>query len=113
MARRKTVPKLPAALDSAMGAVRVAIDPQLMERESCFGKVDFQARVITIDGAGSRETQWQTLGHELIHLILSDAGLNELLDHDVEEALCTAVGSWLAASVRNGTLSVRSPATPE
>ena len=43
---------------------------------------------------------WQTVGHELAHVILHDAGAQ--LDEKQEEAVCDAFGSYIAAFVLNG-----------
>jgi len=43
----------------------------------------------------------------VFHVIAEDAGLNQLLEPKMQEALSDAFGTWFASAVMTGKLSVK------
>jgi hypothetical protein len=110
-------PKLPRWVYSHLGVVPVETTDLNPDRDTdeyvLMGQYLLETRKIQLDKGLSEEQSWQTFFHELVHLIIADSGLDELLKPNVEDALCDTIGTYLAASVRNGFLSITDDPTKE
>jgi hypothetical protein len=107
MARRK----LPAAVWSPQGPLPVTVVDDLAESAQAWGQFTAGERSIQLAGAASSPTnRLQTLCHELVHLALWDSGIHNLLTHEVEEAICDAVGSYLSGAIQAGYIKLAVPA---
>lgn len=86
-----TYPKLPALVAMPAGPVTVLVKPiTLKGEEGAVGWWDADSRTVTISPTLERRLQWATLYHELTHAMLSDSGLDYLIDDKMQEALCEA-----------------------
>jgi hypothetical protein len=73
-----------------IGPVRYSIhtteDPVLVDYRECQGSIDYRRGEIKIQLKGGCQDQYvQTLFHELVHGILYDRGLEELIPEDKQE----------------------------
>lgn len=102
----KKLPPLPKTLFSVLGPIPVALVPGLDEKEKALGITRFQSREIGIQPGMTSTTQWQTFWHEASHVALYDGGVNDALTHEQEEAVCNAVGTYLAAAMQAGYITV-------
>lgn len=100
-------PRLPKALWSPLGPVPVALTSSVVD--GALGSFTFRSRDIHIDNTGVPAIQWGTFWHEAVHVALFDSGVTNGLSHDAEEAVCDAVGTYLAGMVLAGCLTVRAP----
>lgn len=103
--------KMPRDLYSAFGSIPVvmvdnipASGPEMM----CLGRYQVHKRSVEISReVTSEEAQVEVLFHEWVHVALLDSGLAHLLDDNVQEAVCDAVGGLLAGAMLNGNLVLR------
>lgn len=102
-----SLPKLPAAVFSHLGPVAVHRVPKVDDADSR-GECDFLTRALKVQAA-TPVVEWQTLGHEQMHAIVSDAGGDTVLSDAQLEWLCDAFGTWYAAAVAAGWLVVKVP----
>lgn len=102
----KRAPRLPGAVWSQHGPVSVTVGAvqDRTERGYTFGRISMTRREISLDEDCVPRVQWATLGHEIGELLLFDAGLPNILDECVKEAICDAIGSWIAGAVLDGSL---------
>lgn len=87
----RTLPPLPSCIPSPLGPVPVVVLPKIKKGKDgrfVFGKYSTTLREIHISQKSSRAMQWQTLFHEWAHMVMRDAGLQNLLDGDAEETFC-------------------------
>lgn len=105
------MPALPKEVFSVLGPLPVAIESDLTEKESALGITRFRPRHIGIDAGSGPETQWQTLGHEITHVAMWDGGCHDILTNEQAEAVCNALGTYLAAAVRAGYIKITVPRT--
>lgn len=105
-----SLPKLPAAAFSLIGAVPVcAMDPARADKEDLYGRFLPAERRIEISAGMAREIEWATYWHEVAHVILVDAGAVHSLSEVQQEIVCDAVGTYLTAMMRAGQLAHRTP----
>jgi len=88
-------PPLPRRMQGVGGPVVVKRRKGLLteDRREAWGLWDAEHRTIWIAPGLPREMQWRVLYHELMHVALSDSGLENVLPADGVEALCDAVAS--------------------
>jgi hypothetical protein len=101
-------PKLPGWLYSQLGPVKVE-SCDLNEHPSdeiLMGQYLLEFREIQVDQNLCEEQEWQTLFHEMVHMVVLDAGLDTILKDSHQEAICDAIGTYLASAVANGFLEV-------
>lgn len=67
-----------------------------LEGSDVDGYTEPSQRLITIDSSLSEAVLMETLYHELVHAILAQSGLSEILTERQEEALATALGAGLS-----------------
>jgi Zn-dependent peptidase ImmA (M78 family) len=90
--KAKRLPALPASVPSAMGAIPVEIVEALkLNDEALCGRFSWQKRLIQVEQKMTREAQWYTLYHEMVHVALSDSGVAQVLDERQTEAVCDAL----------------------
>jgi hypothetical protein len=99
---------LPDAVFTHLGPMPVVMVEKIADDERR-GECDFKDRTIRIADGYADAAQWQTLGHELTHAILWDAGAQHSLTDRQTEIVCDAVGTWFAAAVAAGWLVVKVP----
>ncbi len=87
-------PPIPTEVESPGGTVRIEIgEAPVVEGAACDGLWDSGRQVISLDGNVSPRHQWRTYYHELTHVALTDAGLDEIIDPKLHEAICQAVAT--------------------
>jgi Zn-dependent peptidase ImmA (M78 family) len=90
-------PKLPETVQAPGGPVSVTLATSVGDGDDSWGTFEQGTRQIRIDSKAPRRHQWWTLYHELVHVALNDAGLDEMMTGEAQEALCNAIA---AARVR-------------
>lgn len=108
-AKKRRLPKLPTEVFSLLGPVPVTIVDTLIETDDALGVTRFQGRLIDIEEDASRETQWQTLAHEMVHIALWDGAAHQQLTNDQLELVCDALGTYIAAAVQAGFIKITVP----
>jgi hypothetical protein len=96
-------PSVPSQMFSALGDLPVDHKPL----EDCLGQILFNTREVELAVGLHPATEWATYCHEMTHLVLHDSGLSNRLDERTEEAICDAFGSYLAAAVRAGRITIK------
>lgn len=87
-------PRLPKVVQAAGGPVKVVLATKLRSgNRACWGLWDDAARTISLERRATMAHKWRVFYHELAHVALSDAGLDNALDEKVIETLCDAVAS--------------------
>ena len=111
-------PKLPKAVWTARGPMPVRVVKRLAVEGDEDGK-EFRAwgafgtgsRVIELEADASPATQWATLFHEIVEAALWDTGVHNLMPAEpLKEAVCDAIGGYLAGMVKYGGLTLKGPA---
>jgi hypothetical protein len=111
--RKRVFPrKLPTEAFSVLGPVPVDHSDALLRDESALGMTKFAPRSITLDSNSGLETQWQTLAHEIVHVALWDGGVHQTLSHEQRESVCDALGTYIAAAIREGYVKLTVPKDP-
>jgi hypothetical protein len=103
-----SLPKLPAAVFSHLGPVAVERVPKVDDADS-LGECDFHARRIKVKTGVTPMVEWATLGHEMMHAVVCDAGGDTVITDAQTEWLCDVFGTYLAAAVAAGWIVVRVP----
>jgi hypothetical protein len=101
---------LPATIPSILGSVPVvqsAETDKALDKDGSRGTFGLHDRIIRIHRKMPTLSQKQTLGHEVMHVILEDSGLSHMVDSKLEEALCDAFGTWFANAVHSGKLVIQ------
>lgn len=95
MTSRKTFPVLPKTLSAPGGEVSVTLVDKIKhsDGDECWGLWDDATRAITLDRTATRRHLWKVLYHELAHVALSDAGLDNGMSDELVEAVCDAIAS--------------------
>lgn len=68
----------------------------------CWGLYDSSERLITLDGAQPLAHRWRVLFHELVHVWLVDAGLDNGIETRLHEAIADAVATGLVRAFFRG-----------
>ena len=74
-----------------------------------FGAFSPNPRKIVVHPDVTPENEWPTYFHEISHVALFDSGVTQVLEKKQEEAVCEAIGNYLAAMQRAGMLDVKTP----
>lgn len=92
---RAKYPPLPKELEGPGGTVTIVLtkEPITYESAECWGLYDSEARTITIDARVKPRQRWLTLFHELAHVALIDAGLNNGIADTLHETICDAIAT--------------------
>lgn len=95
-------PPIPTTVQGLAGPITVKLVPNPKDEEGneLWGSWEQHIRTIEIDEAAPVEFQWHTLGHELCHAVLGDAGYVNTIEADDQEALCDAFGSARVQEMR-------------
>lgn len=88
------------------------MEDDLLENKGALGISRFRPRDIGIDSGAGPESQWQTFGHEITHVALWDGGVHDSLSDKQIEAVCSALGTYIAAAVQAGYMKVVTPRSP-
>ncbi len=99
------LPSLPDSIFTHLGPMPVLVVERINDDERR-GECDVKERVVRLAAGYDPAAQWQTLGHELTHAVLWDAGAQHSLTERQTEIVCDAVGTWLAAAVLAGRVVV-------
>lgn len=102
-------PRIPKALWSAVGALPVILKNTLVSTDDAYGMFYSDSRTIAIDSSVSKATQLATFWHEATHVALWDSGVEQSLTDPQLEAVCDAMGAYLAGMMVAGCLTVRAP----
>lgn len=94
-------PEVPSVAFSLLGPIEV----RQGKLRNLHGFTEFLPRTITLHADQHPAMLWSTYWHEVVHLALFDAGVK--LDEELEERVCDALGTYLAAAVRSGFLEVK------
>lgn len=98
MPRKKSPLKLPDAVFSTHGDVPVITDDAFLDANEAVGYFDVHKRQMYVHTDLMPDERRRVFWHELVHLILNDCGLVDLLDEKMEEALCNGLGHYLASA---------------
>lgn len=99
-------PTLPKATWSALGVISVGeLSKDFPGYENTFGFFSPTKRDIAVAHDVMPAMQWSTFWHEVTHVALFDAGVNNILSHEQLESICDALGSHLAGMTLAGYLS--------
>lgn len=103
--------KLPARVWSQVGPVNVRHEAGMIDNvnkeDAAYGKWNAVQREITIDPSACDATQLITLGHEITHVALWDAGGENVLSEAQTEFVCDAMGSYLAGAIQAGFIVLK------
>ena len=85
-------PPLPKTVDGPGGMVTVVLkkNPKHEDGTACWGLWEEHIRTITVDEGATPRHQWKVYYHELCHVAITDAGLDDILEDRVHEAICNA-----------------------
>jgi Zn-dependent peptidase ImmA (M78 family) len=99
---RSVWPALPTQVQGLAGPITVKITVGLKDEEGAelWGSWEQNKRLIEIDSEATPEFRWHTLGHELCHAVLGDAGYVNTIEASQQEALCDAFGSARVQEMR-------------
>lgn len=109
--RKRRLPKLPVEVFSLLGPVPVTDETEMEDGVNDWGDTRFGARSIGVHSDASLLTQWQTLGHEIGHIVLWDGAAHQQLTEQQREAVCDALGTYIAAAVQAGYMKITVPKT--
>lgn len=99
--RDVTMPPLPAFLHSQAGPVPVDVRRNVKyDGTVVFGRFSSWERKVYVNETPHEFMQHQTLYHEWMHMVLFDAGLNNIFTKDQQELLCDIVGTARAVEIR-------------
>lgn len=100
---------VPSVVPSLLGPVSVKqgqnVD-KMLRKDGLLGTYDGTERVIRVRNDMPEANVYQVLGHEMMHMILNDSGVSQLVGGKMEEAVCDAFGTWFASAVMSGKLSI-------
>lgn len=99
---KRAWPPIPKTVYGAGGPIRVKIgSPVKGEKgDDAWGTWEPSTRTIELEKKATIEHQWRVLGHELMHAMLADSGLVNLLTDEMQEAICDAAGTARIAEMR-------------
>lgn len=98
---------LPAAVYSHLGPVPVSLAEKIKGAD--WGMFWYGTRRIDVLRDQCEAARLATLGHEVAHVMLYDAGAaHDLTPHQLERA-CDVFGAWLAAAIRAGYVTLQVP----
>jgi len=103
---KNKLPNIPKRMFSVLGPVPVTMQADLESKENALGISRFKSRTVQLHAGSSSETVWQTFFHEMTHVAMWDAGCHDILKHKQREAICNAMGTYLAAAVQAGYLKM-------
>jgi hypothetical protein len=87
-------PAVPKVAEAPGGPVTVKLVDKLVHRgDECWGLYDPAERTISIDRTASKQHQWRIYYHEWAHAGLCDAGLDNALTEQLNEAICDALAT--------------------
>lgn len=95
--RKKKVPAIPRAAFSIFGPLPVTKVAELGKGKA-LGMIRFAHRTISVESDAAPVVQLQAYWHEVTHAALWDAGCHNVLTHEQNEAVCDAMGAYLAAA---------------
>jgi hypothetical protein len=102
------MPRIPKAVWSPLGPLPVTVTTG-GGLEGAMGMFTYRSREITLDQSNGVANMWTTFWHEIIHVALYDSGVSNGLQHDAEEAICDAVGTYLAGMTLAKCLTIKAP----
>jgi hypothetical protein len=85
-------PPLPKTVTTMLGPVPVELVDKFADDDS-FGQWHRERRTIEILKGLSREIQWSTLFHEIVHTALDDSGVACVLTEPQQEAICECIST--------------------
>lgn len=98
--------KLPSQVFSILGPVPVKL-VATVDEDNSMGETHFSKRELSVQSGHHPAVMWQIFGHELMHMVLSDANVDDLLTHKKLEKVCDAFGTFLAAWVESGQIVIK------
>lgn len=106
----KRFPRIPKSIFSALGEIPVrSMSRKEADDDDCTGKYDPTPREIRLFDKSDPAQRWRVLCHEIIHVPLYERGLEYILTEKQTEAVCDAVGNFLAEMVVAGRLRFAAP----
>jgi len=96
----KRIPPIPKTVHTSMGEVKVE-QVKKVDKEDSLGEYNIDLRVIRVKKGLEKIQKHQTVWHEWVHVVLTDAGVADVLEHSQEEAVCNAIATALV----NGLLA--------
>lgn len=101
-----TAPSVPSLLGPVPVLEGREVD-DVLRRDGLLGTYNLADREIRVRSDIPDCSAYQVLGHEMMHMILGDSGISNLLAPKMEEALCDAFGTWFAVALQSGKLSLK------
>ena len=101
----RDMPPLPDTVPTVLGDLAVSVVGFIAE-DGRRGEFSEAHRTVAVYSDLAPVVQWQTLFHECTHAALFDSAAAELLTDKQTEAVCNAVGTWLAHAVLTGRLTL-------
>lgn len=99
---------LPKAVHTPLGPLPIDELP-VEHRGEYLGRFLPTERVIEMHPDLVPATMWQTFWHEVVHVGISDAGVQHHLSKEHIEAVCDALGSFFGAMTLAGCLTIKAP----
>ena len=95
MAKKPAKPSKSKTLPKSIIIAGHSFSVEEMLLEDKHGECDVAGRKIRINSESSLEMKWHTLFHEVLHAVLGIAGLSEILEEKVEEAVVLSLDHLL------------------
>jgi hypothetical protein len=108
--QRITCMKLPKTIPSILGPVVIkqgAETDKLLTRAGHCGSFAMDQREIRVHRKMPDCVQVTTLGHEIMHTVMEDSGLNNLVEDKLQEAICDAFGAWFYTAYQAGIIVLK------
>lgn len=103
---------IPGSVYSPIGKIPVICDQKTnrhLDSKSLLGSFSTGERVIRLHSKSPIGLRMSVLGHEVMHSILSDTGVSNMMEGKLEEAVCDAFGTWLAGAIQSGAITITDP----
>lgn len=101
---------IPKSVFSTLGNVRVFSDKETakyLSGKGLIGEMSGTRRCIAVHAGLNTVAKRLVLGHELMHLVIHDSGLDQMMGEKLQEALCDAFGVWLSGAMRAGKVILK------
>lgn len=105
------LPAIPPTAFSHLGPLPVCLLDGMADREGALGKWQEGERRILLDPKTQQVAQWATFWHEIGHVVMWDGAVSQQLSIKQQEAVCDALGTYMAAAMQAGFITVH-PLTP-
>lgn len=101
---------IPSSIHTLLGPIPVISnrkEDKLLKMMSADGSFDTFERAIRLKTNLHEQARPAVFAHEVMHAIIYDSGLDQLIDNKMQEAICDAFGTWAASAMKAGKLSFK------